>query len=89
MTAFEYATFQNAPVKRFNSCKAFHYGLHHEPDTENGVPDYLQIDCDRYARALACYRDVHQLGPNGQPAEKDLSTNDRTRIEAACAHENK
>jgi hypothetical protein len=84
VTAFEYATFRNAPVNSFQSCKAFHRGLHHEPDTENGVPNYLQIDCGRYKRALACYRDTHQLAADAQPAEKDLSTSDRTQIESKC-----
>ena len=82
VTAFEYATFQNAPLTGIPSCDKFRKKLGEELSLTN--PDYLQVDCGRYQRALDCYRDVYKLPANAAPAEKDLSTAARTQIEDAC-----
>ena len=84
VSAFETKVYPMALRQRSLACAEFLRGFQHEPDE----PDYLQIDCAKYRRTLACYQDFQKLlgtaTSNGKPVEKDLSTADRTKIERAC-----
>lgn len=85
VTNFEYSVYGKARSIKSKGCTEFYQGFGHEPDGTFGDPDYLRIDCDRYRRALACYQDIQKSkGADGKPAEEDLSTSFRTKIERVC-----
>jgi hypothetical protein len=90
VTNFEFVTFQNAPLNGLAACTAFHAIFPRDDESDSSEENVLSRDCNRYKTALACYNEIRtQAGTqtaDGNPAEQDLSTNDRLQIEQACAN---